>query len=169
MAAAPPPPPAAPPAAFESAGAALARHWRMPQAASSLTDVWAKTYPLVVANSLTRSKVPFVPIAGKRVLWYMCGPTVYDSSHMGHARCVGARGERAGSARAGRAARGAPMPHTQRSHRARAPGEQPAPHTLHSHRTRERRSHRASSSRGASAPHTRSVSPRALTHARSPE
>lgn len=25
-------------------------------------------------------------MSGKRVLWYMCGPTVYDSSHMGHAR-----------------------------------------------------------------------------------
>jgi cysteinyl-tRNA synthetase len=23
---------------------------------------------------------------GRRVLWYMCGPTVYDSAHMGHAR-----------------------------------------------------------------------------------
>ena len=31
---------------------------------------------------------PFVPQNGKRVLWYSCGPTVYDSSHMGHARFV---------------------------------------------------------------------------------
>lgn len=23
---------------------------------------------------------------GRRVLWYSCGPTVYDASHMGHAR-----------------------------------------------------------------------------------
>jgi cysteinyl-tRNA synthetase len=23
---------------------------------------------------------------GKRVTWYNCGPTVYDASHMGHAR-----------------------------------------------------------------------------------
>ncbi len=28
----------------------------------------------------------FVPMNGKRVLWYMCGPTVYDAAHMGHAR-----------------------------------------------------------------------------------
>ena len=132
-------------------------------------DAASAAFPLRMYNSMTRSKVPFIPMSGRRVLWYMCGPTVYDSSHMGHARCVGARGERAGSARAALAACGAPTPHTQHSHRARAPGEQPAPHTLHSHRTRERRSHRASSSRGASAPHTRSVSPRALTHARSPE
>ena len=37
-------------------------------------------------NSLTRSKVDFVPIQGRHVTWYNCGPTVYDSSHMGHAR-----------------------------------------------------------------------------------
>ena len=28
----------------------------------------------------------FVPQNGRRVLWYSCGPTVYDASHMGHAR-----------------------------------------------------------------------------------
>uniref|UniRef100_UPI00398F00DA cysteine--tRNA ligase, cytoplasmic n=1 Tax=Pristiophorus japonicus TaxID=55135 RepID=UPI00398F00DA len=37
-------------------------------------------------NSLTRSKEIFRPQNGKRVLWYCCGPTVYDASHMGHAR-----------------------------------------------------------------------------------
>ncbi|KAL7833838.1 hypothetical protein AOLI_G00287980 [Acnodon oligacanthus] len=37
-------------------------------------------------NSLTRTKEVFVPQHGKRVLWYCCGPTVYDASHMGHAR-----------------------------------------------------------------------------------
>lgn len=37
-------------------------------------------------NSLTRSKELFVPQDGNRVLWYSCGPTVYDASHMGHAR-----------------------------------------------------------------------------------
>ena len=25
---------------------------------------------------------------GRSVTWYSCGPTVYDASHMGHARCV---------------------------------------------------------------------------------
>jgi cysteinyl-tRNA synthetase len=39
-----------------------------------------------VYNSLTRSKVPFVPIKGANVTWYSCGPTVYDASHLGHAR-----------------------------------------------------------------------------------
>uniref|UniRef100_A0A4W3IEV2 Cysteine--tRNA ligase, cytoplasmic n=1 Tax=Callorhinchus milii TaxID=7868 RepID=A0A4W3IEV2_CALMI len=37
-------------------------------------------------NSLTRSKEIFQPQNGKQVLWYCCGPTVYDASHMGHAR-----------------------------------------------------------------------------------
>lgn len=37
-------------------------------------------------NSLTRKKELFVPQAGHRVTWYNCGPTVYDASHMGHAR-----------------------------------------------------------------------------------
>eukprot|EP00088_Acartia_fossae_P053202 TRINITY_DN6041_c0_g1_i1.p1 TRINITY_DN6041_c0_g1~~TRINITY_DN6041_c0_g1_i1.p1 ORF type:complete len:765 (-),score=209.10 TRINITY_DN6041_c0_g1_i1:573-2867(-) len=37
-------------------------------------------------NSLTRKKEKFIPQAGKRVTWYNCGPTVYDASHMGHAR-----------------------------------------------------------------------------------
>jgi cysteinyl-tRNA synthetase len=28
----------------------------------------------------------FVPADGKLVRWYTCGPTVYDTSHLGHAR-----------------------------------------------------------------------------------
>ncbi|KAF7332125.1 DALR-2 domain-containing protein [Mycena kentingensis (nom. inval.)] len=41
---------------------------------------------LKVYNSLTRSKNEFVARDGRRVKWYNCGPTVYDASHMGHAR-----------------------------------------------------------------------------------
>lgn len=37
-------------------------------------------------NSLTRQKELFVPRDGRNVKWYSCGPTVYDASHMGHAR-----------------------------------------------------------------------------------
>uniref|UniRef100_A0A2K6L4T2 Cysteine--tRNA ligase, cytoplasmic n=1 Tax=Rhinopithecus bieti TaxID=61621 RepID=A0A2K6L4T2_RHIBE len=37
-------------------------------------------------NSLTRNKEVFIPQDGKKVTWYCCGPTVYDASHMGHAR-----------------------------------------------------------------------------------
>ena len=41
---------------------------------------------LRLQNSFTRSRQPFVPLAGNRVGWYICGPTVYDASHLGHAR-----------------------------------------------------------------------------------
>jgi len=41
---------------------------------------------LKLFNSLSRQKEVFVPQKGRRVLWYSCGPTVYDASHMGHAR-----------------------------------------------------------------------------------
>ncbi|VDM55334.1 unnamed protein product [Angiostrongylus costaricensis] len=44
------------------------------------------TPQLYLYNSLTRSKDLFVPNHGNVVKWYICGPTVYDSSHMGHAR-----------------------------------------------------------------------------------
>ena len=40
-----------------------------------------------VVNSVTKEKEIFVPVSGtKEVTWYMCGPTVYDHSHMGHAK-----------------------------------------------------------------------------------
>ncbi|KAJ3532214.1 hypothetical protein NM688_g7456 [Phlebia brevispora] len=41
---------------------------------------------LKVYNSLTRTKTEFVPSTGRHIKWYNCGPTVYDASHMGHAR-----------------------------------------------------------------------------------
>uniref|UniRef100_A0A8C5QV53 Cysteine--tRNA ligase, cytoplasmic n=1 Tax=Leptobrachium leishanense TaxID=445787 RepID=A0A8C5QV53_9ANUR len=47
----------------------------------------AKEQPkLRLYNSLTRNKDVFVPQNGRKVTWYCCGPTVYDASHMGHAR-----------------------------------------------------------------------------------
>ena len=43
---------------------------------------------LMIYNSLTRTKVPFVPMdpLGKVITMYVCGPTVYDAAHLGHAR-----------------------------------------------------------------------------------
>ncbi|KAF8499666.1 tRNA synthetases class I (C) catalytic domain-containing protein [Russula emetica] len=41
---------------------------------------------LKVYNTFTRTKNDFNPRDGRRVKWYNCGPTVYDASHMGHAR-----------------------------------------------------------------------------------
>ncbi|KAF7683335.1 Cysteine--tRNA ligase [Astathelohania contejeani] len=37
-------------------------------------------------NSLTQSKTPFIPRKPHQIHWYVCGPTVYDSAHLGHAR-----------------------------------------------------------------------------------
>jgi cysteinyl-tRNA synthetase len=42
--------------------------------------------PLVVYNSLTRKKEEFVPVTAGRVHLYVCGPTVYDHAHIGHAK-----------------------------------------------------------------------------------
>ncbi|KAG0701273.1 tRNA synthetases class I (C) catalytic domain-containing protein [Suillus ampliporus] len=41
---------------------------------------------LKIFNSLTKTKTEFIPNDGSHVKWYNCGPTVYDASHMGHAR-----------------------------------------------------------------------------------
>ena len=41
---------------------------------------------LKLLNSLTKRVEPFTPIDARLVKWYICGPTVYDSSHIGHAR-----------------------------------------------------------------------------------
>ncbi len=41
---------------------------------------------LQVYNVLDREKVPFVPVTEGRVNMYVCGPTVYDDSHIGHAK-----------------------------------------------------------------------------------
>ncbi|KAL4078187.1 tRNA synthetases class I (C) catalytic domain-containing protein [Scleroderma yunnanense] len=53
--------------------------WRIP-----VPDT--KDPTLRIYNSLTKSKTEFVPRNGRIVKWYNCGPTVYDASHMGHAR-----------------------------------------------------------------------------------
>jgi len=58
-------------------------------------ETWIKPNPpsvtfntgLKVQNSLTRRLDPFITMDGTRsVRWYMCGPTVYAPSHLGHAR-----------------------------------------------------------------------------------
>jgi len=43
---------------------------------------------LRIYNTLERKKASFVPVRPGRVSMYVCGPTVYDSCHIGHARSV---------------------------------------------------------------------------------
>ena len=43
---------------------------------------------LRVYNTLARKKEIFEPLTPGKVRMYVCGPTVYDSSHIGHARSV---------------------------------------------------------------------------------
>ena len=42
--------------------------------------------PLEIYNTLSRSKQPLQPIVPGRVGLYVCGMTVYDYCHLGHAR-----------------------------------------------------------------------------------
>ena len=53
--------------------------WRVPVPPKSVPK-------LVVRNSLTDTKEPLIPADGNVVRMYVCGPTVYSVSHMGHAR-----------------------------------------------------------------------------------
>lgn len=39
-----------------------------------------------IYDSKLKEKVEFIPINPKEVRMYVCGPTVYDDSHLGHAR-----------------------------------------------------------------------------------
>ncbi len=43
---------------------------------------------IYIYNTLTKKKEVFEPIKKKEVSMYVCGPTVYDSCHIGHARSI---------------------------------------------------------------------------------
>ncbi len=43
---------------------------------------------LTIHNTLTNKKEPFVPLESGKVGMYVCGVTVYDRCHLGHARAV---------------------------------------------------------------------------------
>lgn len=45
-----------------------------------------ESHMLKIYNTLSRKKEEFVPQSGRKVKMYVCGPTVYDHCHMGHAR-----------------------------------------------------------------------------------
>ena len=41
---------------------------------------------LVLYNTRTRREEPFVPLVPGKISMYVCGITVYDRCHVGHAR-----------------------------------------------------------------------------------
>ncbi|MCX7222537.1 MAG: cysteine--tRNA ligase, partial [Burkholderiales bacterium] len=43
---------------------------------------------LQIYDSLSRTKKPFVPLHAGQVGLYVCGMTVYDYCHLGHARML---------------------------------------------------------------------------------
>ena len=42
---------------------------------------------LKIYNTLSNKIEEFKPIENNKVKMYVCGPTVYDNAHLGHARC----------------------------------------------------------------------------------
>ena len=42
--------------------------------------------PIFIYNSLSRRKEELIPLNPKEIKMYVCGPTVYDQPHIGHAR-----------------------------------------------------------------------------------
>ena len=88
----------APSSVFLSRGGAV--RWRQSRPRASAADAatrreapplmptrdGATAEGLWLLNSLTMKNEPFMPIDQRMVKWYICGPTVYDASHIGHAR-----------------------------------------------------------------------------------
>ncbi|CAL1528002.1 unnamed protein product [Lymnaea stagnalis] len=54
------------------------KKWELPEG----YDTGIKVY-----NTVSKAKVPLVLRQEKVAEWYACGPTVYDTSHIGHASC----------------------------------------------------------------------------------
>lgn len=53
-------------------------------ATESQSDVTTKKPEIRVYNTLSKTKEPFVPLRSPKVGIYLCGPTVYAESHIGH-------------------------------------------------------------------------------------
>ena len=47
-----------------------------------------RNMPITLYNTLTRQKEEFVPLNPENVRMYVCGMTVYDYCHLGHARVL---------------------------------------------------------------------------------
>ena len=46
---------------------------------------------LIAYDSRSKKKIPLLSKENGVVTWYICGPTVYDDSHLGHAWYLSAR------------------------------------------------------------------------------
>lgn len=46
-----------------------------------------RDYKMKLYNSYSQNVEEFIPIEENKVKMYVCGPTVYDNAHLGHARC----------------------------------------------------------------------------------
>lgn len=53
--------------------------WDPEEAAAASADGPRREAPKLL-NTFTKTKVPFVPLNGNRVGWYICGPTVYGGA-----------------------------------------------------------------------------------------
>jgi cysteinyl-tRNA synthetase len=51
---------------------------------ASINEVFMELVPLQVYNTLTKKKEPFKTVVPGKVSMYVCGPTVYKPSHLGH-------------------------------------------------------------------------------------
>lgn len=60
-----------------------AYRWQLPIQSKETVGM----HTLKLLNSFTNKKEYFVSKTHKAIKWYSCGPTVYDVSHLGHARC----------------------------------------------------------------------------------
>nr|CAD7576689.1 unnamed protein product [Timema californicum] len=71
------------------AGAALARKWQCASVRTQSNAKWilpsGHDTNIYVYNCITKKKVPLILKNPNYASWYMCGPTVYDSAHIGHA------------------------------------------------------------------------------------
>lgn len=64
---------------FVHSGSRLQNQIQWTEPSGSKTDI-------VVYNPLTKTKTPLILKNSNVAMWYMCGPTIYDSAHIGHAR-----------------------------------------------------------------------------------
>ena len=65
----------------------LRKYRRTRKSCCDLPENMRKELPKIkIYNSLSQKKEDLIPFEGDKIRMYVCGPTVYDSAHLGHAR-----------------------------------------------------------------------------------